>query len=263
MRSRWLFGLFLASWLFSCPPVRAALRPTASSYLLISRRSIRAHHSREAIEQLYPALEKPGFDRDPEAPLLLLTLGDQAEAYVRALNQRYWKRPRLDPDSPSWRSFIRHQRRWAEHHLAAFDYDDSSGRYRSLGDAYKLLLAKFPKHPLAEEATWRLLQLSRPPSDHRSDPALRDAARYRRFLRRYPRSPHRLAAKLTIGWDYLYASGFTWGQPDRALFRKGEQYLRSIMRDAPASPEAKRAHILLNRTKNPFGYSPVGPSPGR
>lgn len=236
--------------------VHAASVPKASASLAQIQGALKSHNYRKAIEQLVPATRQPGFEHDAQGPALLMILGEQSEAYVHLLNQRYWKRSRLDPHSPSWLSYIRSERKWAGSHLASFEYDEPGGRYRSAGEAYKLLLKTFPKDPAREEASWHLLQLSEPRGDRRSDPALRDADRYRQFLKSFPSTKHRLAAKLAIGWDYLYASGFTWGPPDKALFKKGESMLREVIAEAPASREANQARRLLTRTKNPYSYSP-------
>lgn len=261
MRAKWMLFLFLAAWLGGpLAPAQSAPQPGAAECLLEAQGAIKTHHYRKAIDQLYPATRRAGFAKDPMASALLLALGEQAEAYVHLLNQRYRKRSRLDPHSPSWRPYVRLEQNWAERHLAAFDYDEPRARYRSMGEAYKLLVAKYPGHPAAEEASWRLLLLFETSGNRRSDPALRDADRYRHFLKTYPATKHRRAAMLAIGWDYLYASGFTWGPPDRELFRKGEHILRDIMAQAPGSREAHQARALLTKTRNPFGYAAVMPA---
>lgn len=237
-------------------PQSAAAPPRAAEYLVKAQGALKAHNYRKAIEQLVPATRHPGFKQDAHAPALLMLLGEQAEAYVNLLNQRYWKRSRLNPHSPGWLSYVRSEQKWARRNLASFEYDEPRGRYRSNGDAYKRLVETFPKDPSVEEASWRMLQLAEPNVDRRSDLALRDADRYRQFLKRFPRTRHRLDARLAIGWDYLYASGFTWGPPDKALFRKGEGMLREVISAAPGSREAAQARRLLTRTKNPYAYSP-------
>jgi hypothetical protein len=82
--------------------------------------------------------------------------------------------------------------------------------------------------------------------------ALADARRYEAFIKQYPHSSHLLAAKLAIGWDYLYASGIMWGRPShQGHYQKGLSTLRSIVSSAPRSKEAEQARILLNRHAPP------------
>lgn len=259
MKSRkWVVLLMLAmlAWPFEAmaapKPAPAKSKPAATA---ISRAhvALKAKQYHKAIETLSKVALDPGFNADPSGPALLMLLAEASEAYVKSINARYWQRSRLNPRSPSWLGYVRREQRWASGRLASFEYYDPRARYRYAGDAYQLLLTKFPKHPLAEEAAWRLIPREDDGEHDLSvDPALRDATRHERFLRQYPRSKYRLAAKLAIGWDYIYASGITWGPPNQRRFQKGEKILRSIIREAPRSPEAKKAQALLEKAKTPF-----------
>lgn len=225
----------------------------ASQAIAKAQASLKAKQYHPAIELLSAQVSKPSFRSDPAGPALLMTLAETSEAYVRAINDKYWKRSRLNPRSPSWLPFLRHEQRWAARHHASFQYFDPRGRYRYDGDAYKLLVNRFPRHPLAEEAAWRLIPREDDGEHDLSvDPALIDVSRHERFLKQYPRSKYRLAAKLAIGWDYLYASGFTWGTPDRRRFEKGQRILQGIIKEAPKSPEAQKARRFLEKAKNPW-----------
>lgn len=249
---KWVVLLVLA--LLAAPVQAMAAKPKpAATAITRAQTALKAKQYHKAIETLSQVARDPGFTADPSGPALLMLLAEASEAYVKSINERYWKRSRLNPRSPSWLSFVRKEQRWAARRLATFDYYDPRGRYRYAGDAYHMLVAKFPKHVLAEEAAWRLIPREDDGEHDLSvDPALRDATRHERFLRKYPRSKYRLAAKLAIGWDYIYASGVTWGAPNQRRFQKGERILRGIIREAPRSPEAKKAQVLLEKATTPF-----------
>lgn len=249
-----LVGLFLLA-LSAAAFARPTRHADPRSVLSRARAALKARRYHQAIEVLSKPIADPAFRSDPTAPAILMTLAEASEAYVRGVNGRYWKRSRLDPRSPGWLSYLREEQHWADRHYASFEYFEPRSRYRYEGDAYKLLLKCFPKHPLSEEAAWRLIPREDDGEHHLSvDPALEDAARYERFLRKYPRSKHHEAAKLSIGWDYVYASGITWGDPDQRRLTKGIRILQGIVREAPRSPEARKAQALLAKAKNPFGY---------
>jgi hypothetical protein len=249
-------ALLLASLLSGA----AEARSPAPGLSVQAQAAIRAHHSHRAIELLAPVYRDPARYPASESPPLLLLLGEAAEANVAGLNSRYWTRGRLDPHSPSWHRFISSEQRWAARNGADFEYDEPRGRYRYTGDAYKLLKARFPRHPLVDEADWRLIPRQEDDWYRRrnADPAMEDAERYRQFLKAHPRSRHRWEAKLAIGWDTIYASGVTWGDPDKRLLHKGQDLLREVMRAVPGRPEARKAQVLLERSRNPFSYSPYG-----
>lgn len=247
----WLVLLTLA-WL-ALPAAAANPKPTASAAIVRAQSALKAKQYHKAIDTLAQVAKAPAFTRDPSGPALLMLLAEASEDYVKSINERYWKRSRLNPRSPSWLGYVRREQRWAARRYATFEYYDPRARYRYAGDAYHLLVQWFPKHALAEEAAWRLIPREDDGEHDLSvDPALRDATRHERFLRQYPHSKYRLAAKLAIGWDYIYASGVTWGRPNQRRFQKGEKILRSIIHEAPGSPEAKKAEALLEKAKTPF-----------
>lgn len=248
------WGVLLVLAMLASPfQAMAATPKPAAGGIARAQVALKANQYHKAIEGLARIARSPSFSSDPSGPALLMLLAEASEAYVKSVNSRYWKRSRLNPRSPSWLTFVRKEQRWAARHFATFDYYDPRGRYRYAGDAYELLVSKFPRHPLAEEAAWRLIPREDDGEHDLSvDPALRDATRHERFLRQYPRSKYQLAAKLAIGWDYIYASGITWGPPNKRRFQKGERILRAIIREAPKSPEAKKAQALLEKAKRPF-----------
>lgn len=255
----WLSGGMILA--LACPVWGAA--GGASVAMRAARGELARHQLQPALETLTAAAQDPGFARDRAAPELLMALGESAERYVQRINDRYWKRSRLDPLTPSWLAYLRGEQHWAAQHFASFSYFDPRGRYRYDGDAYRLLVRKFGQSALAEEASWRLIPCEDDGQHHVGvDPALLDASRHERFLRRFPRSRHRLGAKLAVGWDYLYASGFTWGQPDKRRFLKGERILQGIVYEAPASSEAKEALGMLRRAHDPFGTPAARPARG-
>ncbi|HEY9898303.1 MAG TPA: hypothetical protein V6D00_03895 [Pantanalinema sp.] len=243
-----------AAYLIMAAPAGArAPELKAAQAIARAQAALKAKQVHPAIEILAIQIGKPTFRSDPAAPALLMMLAETSEVYVQGINDRYWKRSRLDPRSPSWLPYLRKEQRWAAQRYASFQYFDPRGRYRSDGVAYKLLVNRFPRHPLAEEAAWRLIPREDDGEHDLSvDPALIDASRHERFLKQYPRSKYRLAAKLAIGWDYLYASGFTWGAPDRRRFEKGQRILQGIIKEAPQSPEAQKARRFLDKAKNPW-----------
>lgn len=246
-------ALGAASLIIAPPAAARAPELKASQAIAKAQAAVKAKHYRSAIEVLAGQVSQPTFRSDPASPALLMTLAETSEAYVRTINDRYWQRSRLNPRSPGWLPYLRKEQRWAAKNYASFQYFDPRGRYRSDGDAYKLLLSRFPRHPLAEEAAWRLIPREDDGEHDLSvDPALIDASRHERFLKQYPKSKYRLAAKLAIGWDYLYASGFTWGTPDRRRFEKGQRILQGIIKEAPNSAEAKKAKRFLEKAKNPW-----------
>ncbi|MBO9539388.1 hypothetical protein J7643_02210 [bacterium] len=252
-RVRLLIMLGAAGLISAAPLPAFAAEPTAGQAIAKAQAARKAKQYQPAIETLAGQIRKPGFQADPAAPSLLMTLAETAEAYVQVINDRYWQRSRLNPKSPSWLTYLRKEQRWAAKHYASFQYFDPRGRYRSDGDAYKLLVSRFPRHPLAEEAAWRLIPHEDDGEHDLSvDPALIDASRHERFLKQYPKSKYRLAAKLAIGWDYLYASGFTWGTPDRRRFEKGQRILQGIIQEAPQSAEAQKARRFLDKAKDPW-----------
>lgn len=253
MSNRYMGVLLVLAMLASPFQAMAVTAKPAAGAIARARVSLKAKQYHKAIEGLAHVTKAPAFSSDPSGPALLMLLAEASEAYVKSVNSRYLQRSRLNPRSPSWLSYVRKEQRWAATRLATFNYYDPRGSYRYEGDAYHLLVSKFPKHPLAEEAAWRLIPREDDGEHDLSvDPALRDATRHERFLRKYPRSKYQLAAKLAIGWDYIYASGITWGPPNTRRFQKGERILRGIIREAPRSPEAKKARLLLEKAKTPF-----------
>ncbi len=252
-KRNWVVLLLLAMLAAPLQALAAAPKAPAGAAIARAQVSLKAKQYRKTIDTLAQAAKDRSFGSDPSGPALLMLLAEASEVYVKSVNERYWKRSRLNPRSPSWLQYVRKEQRWAEQRYATFNYYDPRGRYRYEGDAYKLLVAKFPRHALAEEAAWRLIPREDDGEHDLSvDPALRDATRHERFLRQYPRSKYRLAAKLAIGWDYIYASGVTWGPPNKRRFQKGERILKGIIREAPHSPEAKKAQVLLDKATKPF-----------
>ena len=205
----------------------------------------------KALTVLAPLARNVNVLQSDRGPRVLLMVGESAEAYVELINARWRKRRRLDPKNPEWLTYLRPRQRWAAKHMASFAYYEPGGRYRYLGDAYRVFLKQYPKHALAHEAAWRLIasdEIAPNEWDPDSGLALEDALRYETFIKQYPRSSHVLAAKLAIGWDYLYASGIMWGRPShKGHYQKGLDTLRSIIQTAPRSQEAEQARILLNR----------------
>lgn len=211
-----------------------------------------------ALEVLAPLGRNANVLQSERGPRVLMLIGEAAEAHVEQINSRWRQRRRLDPKNPEWLTFLRPRQRWAAQHMGSFAYYEPGGRYRYLGDAYRVFLKQYPKHPLAHEAAWRLIasdEIAPNEWDPDTGLALEDARRYEAFIQQYPRSSHVLAAKLAIGWDYLYASGIMWGRPSHpGHYQKGLATLRSIVAEAPRSKEAEQARILLNRhapTKTP------------
>ncbi len=204
-----------------------------------------------ALSTLAPLARNANVLQSERGPRVLLMVGEAAEAYVEQINSRWRQRRRLDPKNPEWLTFLRPRQRWAAKHMASFAYYEPGGRYRYLGDAYRIFLKEYPRHTLAHEAAWRLIasdEIAPNEWDPDTGLALADALRYETFIKQYPRSSHVLAAKLAIGWDYLYASGIMWGRPsDSGHYQKGLATLRSIIATAPRSKEAEQARILLNR----------------
>lgn len=209
----------------------------------------------KALTLLTPFARNSNVLQSESGPRVLLMIGESAEAYVEQINARWRKRHRLDPKNPEWLAYLRPRQRWAANHMASFAYYEPGGRYRYLGDAYRVFLKHYPSHPLAHEAAWRLIasdEIAPNEWDPDTGLALADAQRYEAFIRQYPQSSHVLAAKLAIGWDYLYASGILWGKPSHPhYYQKGIDTLRAIIQAAPRSKEAEQARILLNRHAAP------------
>lgn len=236
-------------------PARADV---AAFSLKPAEQAIARKEFRSALVELAPLARNRAVLASDQGPRVLLLLGESAEAYVEEINARWRKRRRLDPKNPDWLLFLRPRQAWAAKHMATFAYYEPGGRYRYRGDAYRAFLDQYPKHALAHEAAWRLIasdEIAPNEWDPDSGLALEDARRYESFLKQYPQSSHRLAARLAIGWDYLYASGIMWGKPaNKAHYRKGIETLQAIVAQAPRSKEATQARVLLERhapTKKP------------
>ncbi len=213
-----------------------------------------------AIEELASLARNRDVLKSENGPRVLLLLGQAAEGHVETINARWRQRPRFDPKNPQWLEYLRPRQRWAAKHLGTFAYYEPGARYRYHGDAYRIFLEQYPRHPQAHEAAWRLIasdEIAPNEWDPDSGLALEDARRYESFLTQFPRSSHVLAAKLAIGWDYLYASGIMWGRPNHdGHYRKGIATLKSIVAKAPRSKEAAQARILLKRHATPPARSP-------
>lgn len=230
------------------PPALADVMPLS---LKPAEQAIARKDYRGAVEHLAPLARNKRVIQSDRGPRVLLMLGESAEAYIEQINARWRQRRRLDPKNPEWLGYLRPQQRWAARNLASFAYYEPGGRYRYLGDAYRLFLKHYPQHALAHEAAWRLIvadEIAPNEWDPDTGLALEDARRYEAFIAEYPGSTHVLAAKLAIGWDYLYASGIMWGRPSHlGHYQKGLETLRSIVAEAPRSKEAEQARILLKR----------------
>ncbi len=244
--SRVACAVLLSSSLLS--PAWADVMPVS---LKPAEQAIARKNYQEALEALAPLARNQNVLQSDRGPRVLLLLGESAEAYVEQINARWRQRRRLDPKNPEWLDYLRPRQHWAAKHLGTFAYYEPGGRYRYRGDAYRIFLKQYPKHALAHEAAWRLIasdEIAPNEWDPDTGLALEDARRYESFIQQYPRSTHVLAAKLAIGWDYLYASGIMWGRPSHAgHYQKGLATLRSIVAQAPHSKEADQARILLKR----------------
>lgn len=229
-------------------PARADV---AAPSLKPAEQAIARKDYRRAMELLSPLARDRHLLTGPQGPRMLLLLGESAEGYVEQINARWRKRNRLDPKDPEWLGYLRQRQRWAAKHMGTFAYYEPGGRYRYRGDAYRRFLDHHAKHPLAHEAAWRLIasdEIAPNEWDPDTGLALEDARRYEAFIKQYPRSSHVLAARLAIGWDYLYASGILWGRPsNQQHYRKGLRTLEAIVAEAPRSREASQARILLGR----------------
>lgn len=244
--SRVALAVFLSACLFS-----PAWADVATVSLKPAEQAIARKDYQEALEHLAPMAKSRLVLDSPQGPRVLLLLGESAEGFVEQINARWRTRRRLDPKNPEWLAYLRPRQHWAASRMATFAYYEPGGRYRYRGDAYRAFLKHYPKHSLAHEAAWRLIasdEIAPNEWDPDTGLALEDARRYESFVAQYPRSSHVLAAKLAIGWDYLYASGIMWGRPShQGHYQKGLATLRSIVATAPRSKEAEQARILLNR----------------
>ena len=253
---RGFFRVACAALLLASLAVPAGADVSAIS-LKPAEQAIARKNYQEALSALAPLARNANVLQSERGPRVLMLVGESAEAYVEQINSRWRQRRRLDPKNPEWLTYLRPRQRWASQNMASFAYYEPGGRYRYLGDAYRIFLKQYPKHALAHEAAWRLIasdEIAPNEWDPDSGLALEDARRYETFLKQYPRSSHVLAAKLAIGWDYLYASGIMWGRPSHdGHYRKGLATLRSIVDQAPRSKEAEQARILLNRHAPPAG----------
>lgn len=244
--SRMAWAVLLAAGMIS--PAWADVAPVS---LKPAEKAIARKNYQEALTALAPLARNANVLQSERGPRVLLMVGESAEAYVEQINSRWRQRRRLDPKNPEWLEYLRPRQRWAGKHMATFAYYEPGGRYRYMGDAYRVFLRQYPSHALAHEAAWRLIasdEIAPNEWDPDTGLALTDARRYEAFIKQYPQSSHLLAAKLAIGWDYLYASGIMWGRPSHeGHYQKGLSTLRSIVERAPRSKEAEQARILLNR----------------
>jgi hypothetical protein len=245
------FPRFALMMLLVLSPLSPANADVAGVSLKPAEQAMARKDYRQALETLAPLARDAKVHQSDRGPRVLLLLGESAEAYVEQINARWRKRRRLDPKNAEWLGYLRQRQHWAAKHLATFAYYEPGGRYRYRGDAYRLFLRHYPDHALAHEAAWRLIasdEIAPNEWDPDTGLALEDARRYESFLKQYPRSRHHLAAKLAIGWDYLYASGIMWGRPsNKTYYQRGLDTLRGIVSRDPRSKEAAQARILLNR----------------